>query len=492
MSAASGQTPIHVPRQPKRGDNILPWARAITEAIQRLRDRQVITRRNPVTKERYDNLELRYAVVENGSSTANCFVQPGALEVVGFGSPSASFVPFKYGGGTHRANTAISVANGSSVWAKYDTTNKGGVTAASVELVVAPSVSSKHWEPPYPNNAGVAGNVYVELFSVQVSNNTAKVTHVHQGNPVHYIDAWEGVNLTNANTARSYKKFDSTNVTYEFRGHEGREGYTGDSPDAGTTMQGKVVEDGDQIRYIGTGRTNWVTFQNCNAAVLGRVAFNDGWGTGQTANGTNGNVTITVGECGGGGGSGAHPWKVTGGTSGNCTVSAGFVLGYYANYAATSNYAHHPDAAGSGVNEGAAYRPNDLVLGPGGEYAGGVHAVSGTQYVYAEVNRAANAIEDEYAEAWYNLLLATNTATTTTTVELHDDTPPNSTHTVSVVLSSTDPASYGPTSGKYAVCIAKVTNAAGTVTVDKQYVTHNPEVFLPIPHVFQTSSNYSP
>jgi hypothetical protein len=40
-----------------------------------------------------------------------------------------------------------------------------------------------------------------------------------------------------------------------------------------------------------------------------------------------------------------------------------------------------------------------------------------------------------------------------------------------------------PTTGYAAVLIAKVTNTAGVITVNAQYATHNPTVFLPVVNV---------
>ncbi len=187
----------------------------------------------------------------------------------------------------------------------------------------------------------------------------------------------------------------------------------------------------------------------------------------------------------------AHPWRVTGRDDGTCDIAAGFLLGYYFDFAAAAAAAHN--ATPVDYDEGLVDTAEDIVLGPGGEYAGGNHAVSGTQYIYAEADRQPDTSQDEYAEAKYLAELAGDSPDShiETTVELYDETSPEpgspKTNAISIVLSSTAPASYSPTSGKFAVCIAKVTNTAGTVAVDKQYVTDNPTVFVPVPRLYITS-----
>lgn len=185
---------------------------------------------------------------------------------------------------------------------------------------------------------------------------------------------------------------------------------------------------------------------------------------------------------------GSHPWKVMGKDDGTCDVGAGFVLGYHFDYSGAA--VDTAPAAGVG-----AYSPDTIVMGFGAEYAGGNHAVTGTRYIYAEVERnsedasgARPVADDEYAEAYVEATLTDETMGTT--VELFDDILPDpAADSVTIVLSATAPSSYSPSSGKYAVCIAKVTNTAGTVTVDKQYVTHNPEIFVPVVNVVHDVAN---
>jgi hypothetical protein len=160
-----------------------------------------------------------------------------------------------------------------------------------------------------------------------------------------------------------------------------------------------------------------------------------------------------------------HPWKVTDAGSGSAAIAAGYVHGYYIYYSGA--------AAGvlpTGESAGSIVGPDRVVMGPSGSYGSGTAAITGTQYIYAEVT---NSIGDEYSESYGG------TADETILVEIYDYTPP-STQTVTIVVSSDGASTYAPTSGTVAICIAKVTNTAGTITVDDQYITHNPTMFIPI------------
>jgi len=161
-----------------------------------------------------------------------------------------------------------------------------------------------------------------------------------------------------------------------------------------------------------------------------------------------------------------HPWKVTNGGSGNAAIAAGFIQGYFLTYSEAS-----PTTPGASTGYGVVGGPDSIVLGPAGTYAGGTTAITGTQYIYAEIGRGAS---NEYSESYddhggLDLL-----------VELFDEIDPSLLQTATIVVSSSAADSYTPTTGYAAVCIAKVTNTAGTITVDAQYTTHNPTLFLPI------------
>ena len=123
------------------------------------------------------------------------------------------------------------------------------------------------------------------------------------------------------------------------------------------------------------------------------------------------------------------------------------------------------------------FHPDHIVMGPGGSYSGGTIAISGTQYIYAEVTKRTG--DPEYAEA-LDTSVANNVG-----VELFDALEPALADTLALVASNTAPDTYTPTSGKAAVCIAKVTNTSGTITVDDQYVVDNPTLFIPVPNVVQ-------
>ena len=220
------------------------------------------------------------------------------------------------------------------------------------------------------------------------------------------------------------------------------------------------------FRNVGSGAKVLKQFDNGDQELDARSIV----GTGGTTV-TEGTDEITIDGSG-------HPWKVTGDTDGTVDIAAGFILGHYFDYSAAN-----PDVVPA--SEGA-FGPDNIVLGFGGEYAGGagVAITAGTRYIYAEVPRNNDSSGgslgggDEYCEAWDVDTHATEEVEVL--VELFDDIQPLETDIVSIVESASSPANYTASTGKAAVCIAKVTNTAGTVTVDKQYVTHNPTIFVPI------------
>lgn len=173
---------------------------------------------------------------------------------------------------------------------------------------------------------------------------------------------------------------------------------------------------------------------------------------------------IVRGRVGRGGKS--HPWKVTSNGDDTVTIAAGRILGYYLTYA---NAAPGTPPAAWGMSG-----PDSIVLGPGGSYAGtsSQSIPSGEQYVYALLPR--NGPTNEYCEVLPEEL------GNTVTSELYDDIEPAITDAVTIAVSSSAPASYTPTAGNAAVCLAKVTNTSSVVTVDEQYVIDNPTVFVPV------------
>ena len=190
---------------------------------------------------------------------------------------------------------------------------------------------------------------------------------------------------------------------------------------------------------------------------------------------------------------GSHPWKVTDAGSGSIAIAAGYILGYFMTLSTTAASLD----VGHSWTPPLLTDPSSIVMGPGGAYAGGTEAVTGTKYVYAEIprNGEPGTGDDEYAEsadifedshnhdgggyAGEDHLVA---------VELTDAIHPALTAgvpaTATIVISSSAPDAYGPTTGKAAVCIAKVTNTAGVIAVDDQFVTSNPPIFIPVIALF--------
>jgi len=172
-----------------------------------------------------------------------------------------------------------------------------------------------------------------------------------------------------------------------------------------------------------------------------------------------------------------HPWKVTGGDSGSVVIAPGYVMGYYTTYA--------DDQWGtltSGLTVGDNLSAASIVLAAGYYYEGGSEAVTGSQFIYVEVSRTDPPLV--YAESGAEI------DTVYVEAELGDQArPPDYTEDpfeVSgvpiIVLSEDPPHIYAPTSNYMAVCIAKVTNVDGVISIT-QYVTHNPTVFIPVINV---------
>lgn len=162
-------------------------------------------------------------------------------------------------------------------------------------------------------------------------------------------------------------------------------------------------------------------------------------------------------------GAASHPWKVTDGGSGNAAVAAGYIYGYYLD-------------GPSSITGGGVVDPPDKVVGaPAYAYAAGTVAVSGTKYIYAEVNRNGPTAANYYSASTIDI--------TDEQIQLYmndDVEPAGLTGIVTIVADNNDPGAYTPATGAAAYLIAKVTNAAGVITVDAQYLTHNPLLFIPV------------
>jgi len=172
-----------------------------------------------------------------------------------------------------------------------------------------------------------------------------------------------------------------------------------------------------------------------------------------------------------------YPWRVTAGSSGTVNIAAGHIMGYYTTYA--------DDQWGtitSGLTVGGNLSAAAVVLAAGHYYEGGNEAVTGSQFIYAEVTRTDPSLV--YSEAGAEI------DTIYVETELADQArPPDYTEEPFevagipvIVLSDDPPHIYAPTSNYAAVCIAKVTNVDGVISIT-QYVTHNPTVFIPVINV---------
>jgi hypothetical protein len=164
-----------------------------------------------------------------------------------------------------------------------------------------------------------------------------------------------------------------------------------------------------------------------------------------------------------------HPFKITNGGSGNAAISAGFSHGYYMIY----------DEAGTSIgpdDTGGPNGPTYIVAGPSATYLGGTLAITGTKYIYAEIPRVKASLEYCQSEGSGNDIVTT---------KLYNEIEPggyDGLDTVdSIVMFASDdpPPGYLPSTGITARCIGRVTNTAGVITVDQQYITHNFDMFIP-------------
>ena len=191
-------------------------------------------------------------------------------------------------------------------------------------------------------------------------------------------------------------------------------------------------------------------------------------------------------------GGSTHPWKVTADGSGTVKIHAGEVLGMHLETPGTSS---------SGVGFG----PDSVVLGPAGSYDGSSdNAITGTRYIYAEISRngppnyeycksetsdsgdTSGEVEvdgqlHQHGGGGYYADDHHHTFQVSSSVRLHDDIDPLAVaETATIVISANAANVHTSTTGKAAICIAKVTNTDGVCAVDKQYITHNPTLFLPV------------
>lgn len=276
---AGRELPVTQVRQPRRGEQVLEWAREVTRAVRALEARVERGAKRPWPRSastRYNQLECRSATYNSNSGSAEVTVEPGNLQEVTPGGTSVRWHPFKWNGNTHLANTVISIASNQSLYATWQVEKTGNVISNTAVLEVAASNYSAfpHWYPDDPLGDGNNGNVYVKLFEVTISNtNAVTTTRTHDGNPVHYQDMWTGQNVGDG--ANVYKQHDEDANIYEFRAVSNRAGYTEDDPDDGTTAQIKIAQDGDDVRVIGNGKTGVVNFKQ-DDEVLAKLAWNDG------------------------------------------------------------------------------------------------------------------------------------------------------------------------------------------------------------------------
>ncbi len=250
------QIPIHLPKRPRRGDDVLGWAQSTTEALQRLRDRRPPDTRTPTVPYQFDQLDLIRTNYNSAASSVDCYVEPGSLQVMAMGSRTCDFVPFKWDGNTHYSNTKIPVSNGNSLYGYYSVDDEGTVNAATVELRVEVSDYGEqpHWRPRDPQGNGTVGNVMVELFRVLVDNASVTTEKITDDNPVHYIDAWVGTNIGNGSQCYKQKLVGNE---YEFRTTNGNYAVTDTVLNSEITLDfvGNNIGTGERV-YLPQGDAN--------------------------------------------------------------------------------------------------------------------------------------------------------------------------------------------------------------------------------------------
>jgi len=311
---------------------------------------------------------------------------------------------------------ALTVISGTKVYATLTENAYGEITAAVISSGVSWPTSSAAKLIGGDDQTGAAGTRYVRLCEIVTVDGSVKVKVMHTGNIEHSAPA-RVENTSNSISGNEARVVKVWNAT------EGR----------------------FDCRYLDGGTGITITENADSIEIKTNPSFSFPY---------------------------AHPWKVTDAGSGNAAIAAGFVLGYYFELSTAS-----PGASPATQQN---FSPDSIVVGNGGTYAGGTLAITGTRYIYAEIPKNISGSTNEYAEASFVEDTDNIGATGIETIELFDEISPTLTDTATLVASASAPDAYTPTTNKAAVCIAKVTNAAGVITVDAQYLTHNPIVFIPV------------
>lgn len=432
--------------------------------------------------------------------------------------------------------TLFDIAVGEAIYVKVNVLPSGAVGESSdppepfVEIVVdEDGLDSAHYVPPCADDAdGLAGYYYYKLALLEEISGEVVLTKYRAGSHIEHFCELPLMDNVGAGNGKVLKDYDQASNTYRFRNLDGGLGeltITNNADDieirgnkkslnlmvqygeteattptiafvdglttTGATVVGDedpavdpseatilipAVDDAGQINVSLAGNTYTVR-GNSKDSTLGysvdggtRVVVGT-WVDGlRTDDGDDFTIPVSSGAS-------SHPWKVTNGGSGNATIAAGFIHAMFMDY---DDAVPQTPPATNGI-----YPPTNIVMGPAAEYAGGNLAITGTQYIYAEMIRG---FDDEVTLEYTETKVQNDEPGIGifTTLELYDDIDPagfsggSPGATATLVASSDAPDSYTATTGYAAVCIAKVTNTAGTISVDKQYITHNPTLFVPI------------
>ncbi len=287
------------------------------------------------------------------------------------------------------------------------------------------NTASTHYVPRVDtlNTAGTAGTLYYKICALEDNDGVVSLKHyLSRGNLIYMQDlpAILSAAAAGTNIGRIPKEYKESDNSYQFRAIEGGDGITVTEE----TNTVKVKVDDEYVTDLITGNT-------------------------------------------------PHPWKVTDGGSGNAAIAAGYVHGYYLTFDGFSD-------SYDGEIEG----PTSIVKGPSHKYDGGNQAISGTQYIYAIIPR--NGPTEIYGGNQDIENPSDAGSTGGQQILNYDDIEPSGfttgapTESATIAVSTSTPDTYTPSTGSAAICIAKVTNAANVITVDAQYVTHNPDMFVPI------------
>jgi hypothetical protein len=311
---------------------------------------------------------------------------------------------------------ALTVADGTKIYCTLTENVYGEVTAAAIS-------SGTSWPdsdaPEYiggDDQAGSGGTRYVRLCEIVTVDGSVKVKVIHTGNIEHTAPPLVENTVTSVSS-------DEARVYKGYNSAQGRH----------------------ELRYLEAGAG---------------INITEGVGKITVAADTSSNPY-------------SHPWKVTDGGSGNAAIAAGFINGYYLPFAGFSD-----------VFDGGFEGPDSIVAGPSAKYSGGTAAITGTQYIYALIPRS-------FPDALYGGNQDVENPSDsgfTGGQEIHNHnaldpggfTTGAPTDTATIAVSSDTPDVYDPGEDSAARCIAKVTNTAGTITIDAQYITHNPDMFVPL------------